>query len=424
MRDTPDAMRVGGHARPDFPPARRGVAPFDTARLDSLMDAAGLDALVATSRHSVQYLLGGYYFFFFQGRDAIGLSRYLPAVVYCRGRPDLTAYVGNRLERYEHEQGRIWTPEVETASWGTVDAMERVRAHLVRMPGPPRRIGIEAAHLPADAAGVLEAGPGGILDARLVLERLRAVKTPIELAMLREASDGVVQAMLASFAACAPGMTKAELVDLLRLEEVKRGLAFEYCLVTVGGSLNRAPSAERIAAGDILSLDSGGNYHGYIGDLCRMAILGEPDEELEELLGTVQEIQARARAAVREGVPGGAVQEAGLAGVAASPHRVRLEFLAHGMGLVQHEAPWLTGRGPVPYPGHNEDVPLEAGMVLSVETTLQHPRRGFVKLEDTVVVTAEGSEGLGDAGRGWTRAGTGRGSGFDTQQPTGKEYGR
>jgi Xaa-Pro aminopeptidase len=407
MRDTPDGARGTARARPDFPPARRGVAPFDTVRLDALMEEAGLDALVATSRHSVQYLLGGYYFFFFQGRDAIGLSRYLPAVVYRRGRPDLTAYVGNRLERYEHEQGRIWTPEIETVSWGTADAMERVRAHLTSMPGPPRRIGIEPAHLPADAFAVLDASPGILVDARLVLERLRAVKTPLEIALLREASEGVVHAMLATFAACAPGTSKAEMVERLRLEEVRRGLTFEYCLVTAGSSLNRSPSPERIAAGDIISLDSGGNCHGYIGDLCRMAILGEPDAELQDLLGTVQEIQAKARSVVRAGVPGGAVQEAGLAGVGASAYREHLEFLAHGMGLVQHEAPWLTGSGPVPYPGHNEIAPLEAGMVLSVETTLQHPRRGFVKLEDTVVVTAEGSEGLGDAGRGWTRAGTG-----------------
>lgn len=407
MRDAPDAMRGGGRPRPEFPAVRRGVAPFDTARLDALMEEAGLDVLVATSRHSVQYLLGGYYFFFFQGRDAIGLSRYLPAVVYRRGRPELTTYVGNRLERYENEQGRIWTPEIETVSWGTVDAMERVRAHLARAPGPPKRVGIEPAHLPADAAAVLAAGPGEIVDARLVFELLRAVKTPAEIAMLREASDGVVASMLATFAACAPGMTKADMVERLRREEVQRGLTFEYCLVTAGSSLNRAPSAERIAAGDILSLDSGGNFNGYIGDLCRMGILGEPDQELRDLLGVVQEIQAKARSVVRAGVPGGAVQEAGLSAVAASPHRAQLEFLAHGMGLVQHEAPWLTGRGPVPYPGHNEKLPLEAGMVLSVETTLQHPRRGFVKLEDTVVVTPEGSEGLGDAGRDWTRAGAG-----------------
>ena len=43
-----------------------------------------------------------------------------------------------------------------------------------------------------------------------------------------------------------------------------------------------------------MSLDSGGNYHGYIGDLCRMAILGEPDAELEDLLGEIETIQRAA----------------------------------------------------------------------------------------------------------------------------------
>jgi Xaa-Pro aminopeptidase len=45
-------------------------------------------------------------------------------------------------------------------------------------------------------------------------------------------------------------------------------------------------------------------------------------------------------------------------------------------------------------------------MVVSVETTLQHPKRGFIKLEDTVVVTDEGFEVYGEGGRGWNRGGT------------------
>ncbi|KIZ46788.1 hypothetical protein OO17_06205, partial [Rhodopseudomonas palustris] len=47
-------------------------APFDTGKLDRLMDEAGIDVIVATSRHNVQYLLGGYRFFFFDVMEAIG----------------------------------------------------------------------------------------------------------------------------------------------------------------------------------------------------------------------------------------------------------------------------------------------------------------------------------------------------------------
>ena len=69
------------------------------------------------------------------------------------------------------------------------------------------------------------------------------------------------------------------------VEEVNRGLTFEYCLIAAGASHNRAPSGQRWEKGDVLSVDFGGNYHGYIGDLARMAILGEPDAELDDLLG-------------------------------------------------------------------------------------------------------------------------------------------
>jgi hypothetical protein len=83
-------------------------APFDTARLDALLEDEGIDVLVGTSRHNVQYLLGGYRFFFFECLDAIGVSRYLPVVVYQKGRPDDSAYIGYQLESYEKQLGRGW----------------------------------------------------------------------------------------------------------------------------------------------------------------------------------------------------------------------------------------------------------------------------------------------------------------------------
>jgi Xaa-Pro aminopeptidase len=385
----------------------QGTPPFDAGRLDSLLEAADVDAVVTTSRQAAQYMLGGYSFPFFDHRDAIGLSRYLPVMVYVRGRPDLTAYIAHRLEKHEHQLGRFWTPIVKTVSGTTTDAIEHAVAYLRGLDVPLRRVGIEPAYLPSDSAAVLRDGLANcaLLDVSQALERLRARKSPAELALLREASERVVESMLATFAACTPGKTKAELVARLRQEEEHRDLTFEYCLITAGSGLNRAASAQPIEEGDILSLDSGGRYRGYIGDLCRMGIVGEPDSELQDLLATVDAIQQKARGKIRAGVRGGEVQSAGEEAAAASPLPRHLEFLAHGMGLVQHEAPWLTAHGPIPYAAHDAERELEAGMVLSVETTLLHPARGFIKLEDTVVVTEKGYEPLGDAGRGWNRAG-------------------
>jgi len=192
----------------------------------------------------------------------------------------------------------------------------------------------------------------------------------------------------------------------LRREETNRGLIFEYCLVAAGTSHNRAPSEQRWEQGDVLSLDSGGNYHGYIGDLARMAILGEPDAELEDLLAEIETVQRAGMKPIRPGALGREIYAAAEPLLVRSKQHNHLEFLAHGMGLVSHEAPRLTSRGPVKYPGYDADRPLESGMVVSIETTLQHPRRGFIKLEDTVVVTDSGFEVYGDSGRGWNRGGT------------------
>ena len=72
--------------------------PFDAGRLDALMEEAGIDALIVTSKHNIQYLLGGYRFFFFDHFDAIGVSRYLPILVYVKGHPERGTYIGHPME--------------------------------------------------------------------------------------------------------------------------------------------------------------------------------------------------------------------------------------------------------------------------------------------------------------------------------------
>jgi Xaa-Pro aminopeptidase len=389
-----------------------GLTPsphFDTAKLDRLLDEAGIDVLVASSKHNLAYLLDGHRHHFFAYTDAIGISRYLPLLVYPKGRPDHAAYIGNRNERdglaVRAAEGRpLWPPQIRPAASATTDAMRLAIDHLAAIGAGTRRIGVEAAFLPWDAGALLQAACPAhrLVDAHRPLERLRAVKTAAELAILRDASERVVEAMRAVMTTTPPGTTKRGILKALQREEIARGLVFEYGLVTVGTGLNRAPSDEPWREGEIMSLDSGGNLDGYVGDLCRMAVLGEPDAEARDLLAEVRAVQDAARAPVRAGLRGGDVIAAAEAALAGCASRADMTFVAHGMGMIGHEAPRLTANGPIPYPGDDADRPLEAGMVLSVETTMSHPRRGFIKLEDTVAVTADGHVGYGDAGRDWT----------------------
>ena len=382
--------------------------PFDHARLDRLMDEAGIDVVLATSKHNVQYLLGGHRANFFDYMDATGVTRYLPVFIYPKGAPEKAAYIGHRLETFQHQAKPLWTPDTQTTANGSVEAMTKAVGTLRKMGLSPKRIATEFGFLPYDASKVLRAGfpDAEWVDALYVLERQRVKKSAAELGMLKHASEAVIEAMQATIAKSAPGTTKEQVVETLRCEEMLRGLTFEYCLITCGTSMNRAPSTQKWERGDIMSIDSGGNYHGYIGDVCRMATQGEPDAELQDLLAEIETIQRAGFKAVRPGAMGNAIYAAAEPLVMKSKHHNQMEFLAHGMGMVSHEAPRLTDKGPVPYPASDAGLPLEIGSVISIETTLKHPSRGFIKLEDTVAVTDTGHEIYGEGARGWNKAGT------------------
>ena len=389
-------------------PATAEALPYDFGKLDDLMEQAGIDVLLATSKHNVRYLLGGYQFIFFSAMDAIGHSRYLPIIAYVRGAPDKTAYIANKMEGGEHANHPFWVPHLYPVAWGSLDSVSATVEHLNKLGVSPKTIGIEPGFLPSDSHAALgEAFPGGeFRDATGVLERLRAVKTPEELALLKQASEGITEAMQATIAGSGAGDTKREIIERLRREETNRGLMFEYCLLTLGSSHNRAASEQAWQQGEVLSIDSGGNLDGYIGDICRMGVLGEPDAELEDLLAEIETVQQAAFSGVRSGAQGGDMIAHAESVLRQQPNSNCTDFFAHGMGLISHEAPFLMTNHPVAYEGVDAGNPLETGMVLSVETTMLHPTRGFIKLEDTLVVRDDGYEMFGEEGRGWNRGGT------------------
>lgn len=385
--------------------ALAGIPPFNHEKLDALLEEAGLDAVLVTSKHNIQYLLGGYRFFFYSTMDAHGLSRYLPFLIYVKGHPLDTAYVGSPMEAYERDLGKFWLADADFGNMTSRQTAAAAATALKRLSPLVRHVGVESGFLPLDAYEVLRDSLSEVTltSATLPLELLRAVKTIDELKLIEQASVRVVEAMQAAIRSHGVEASKADIAATLRHEEIARGLNFDYCLIAMGQSFNRAPSNQVWQENEVLSLDSGGNLEGYIGDLCRMAVLGQPDSELEDLLGEVDDIQMSARKHIRAGVRGGDVLAEPETLVARSRHRNSLDFVAHGMGIVSHEAPWLMAQSPVPYEAYHADRPFEAGMVLSIETTLLHPRRGFIKLEDTVAVTSTGWEAYGDIGRSWNR---------------------
>jgi Xaa-Pro aminopeptidase len=403
----PIARKVGGMVSEVAELASTPASPpFNRSHLDGLMEDAGVDAVLATSPHNVRYLLGGYEYFMYALADSIGLSRYLPAVAYRRGRPDETLYVGAGNEAWGTDATPLWVDETRLVSWGVGDTARELATWIEQHVPSGGRIGVELPYLPAEAHTILSSGrPGGLVDATELLEELRAVKRPHELDIMRRSSTAVVDAILATFAGTAVGDTKAEIFERLRQEETRRGLTFCYALVAAGASTHRGPSPQALVAGDVLSLDSGAMADGWVADLARMGIAGEPTPRHHELLAQVDAVQQAARTHVRAGARGGDIFWTANAALAGCPDGDHMSFLAHGTGLVTHEAPRLTATGSPPYPAAHADRPLREGMVISIESQVVDPVLGFIKLEDTLIVTGDGPEPVADHGRGFNPIG-------------------
>jgi Xaa-Pro aminopeptidase len=154
------------------------------------------------------------------------------------------------------------------------------------------------------------------------------------------------------------------------------------------------PGARRLAAGDLVLLDFGGILDGYCVDLTRMVVLGQAGTRQAALYDAVHAAQSAAIASVRAGVPAAAVDEAARSVLDARGFGdAFLHGTGHGLGLEVHELPRISRAD-----SGATDV-LEAGMVCTIEPGAYVNGLGGVRLEDDVLVTADGCEVLTDAPR-------------------------
>jgi Xaa-Pro aminopeptidase len=126
-----------------------------------------------------------------------------------------------------------------------------------------------------------------------------------------------------------------------------------------------------------------------------MGALGQPSALAREMHAACVEVQDAVRRLLRPGVRYGDVADGGNA--ALQQRRIagaEAHLTSHGIGMVSHEQPTLN------VPAQRERT-LQAGHVCSVETEYLHPDVGHVKIEDTIAITPDGSEGYGDLGRDW-----------------------
>jgi Xaa-Pro aminopeptidase len=365
-------------------------APTDalSRRLQTIRDTmAGrsIDALVITSLPNVLYLTN------FSGTSAI-------AVLTCDRLLFITdfRYVTSMTESRE----RPWScPGLELV---TVDgSYDATLAATLRALGAAR-IGFEAAHLSvsryrwindAVSADALE-----LVPTEGIVERARACKDAYEVATLREAARRLSAVAKAVLEAIVPGQTERDVAAFVDRRIHDAGFdkpAFDT-IVASGphAALPHArPSERKLTGGDLIVLDFGGVYDSYCVDLTRTISMGRASGRARSVHGAVLAAHDRAIAEVKAGrspfdVDAAARTSLGEAGMeAAFGHAT-----GHGLGLEVHEEPRIVRRRPDVAVGD----PLAEGMVFTIEPGAYFPGWGGVRIEDDVVVTADGAEVLTD----------------------------
>ncbi|MDA0252117.1 MAG: Xaa-Pro peptidase family protein [Actinomycetota bacterium] len=221
-----------------------------------------------------------------------------------------------------------------------------------------------------------------------VLAALRMVKDAHEIEALRTAGAAIdrVHAQVPQF--LRPGRTEAEIAADITNAIVAEGHS-EAAFVIVGSGPHGADphhecSDRELRPGDIVVIDIGGPVEpGYNSDCTRTYSLGEPDPEVAGQYAVLQRAQAAAVAAVRPGVSAESIDAAARDVLAqAGLAEYFVHRTGHGIGLSVHEEPYIVA---------GNDQPLAEGMAFSVEPGIYLPGRWGARIEDIVIVTADGA---------------------------------
>ncbi|MBI3998769.1 MAG: aminopeptidase P family protein, partial [Armatimonadetes bacterium] len=230
----------------------------------------------------------------------------------------------------------------------------------------------------------------GFVPGAEVMAPVRMIKTPDEIEAMRRSAATADVAVDAAFAACKPEITELAVTRAIHEAFGAQGVP-EVSFATVGSGSNSAyphhsSSDRQLRAGEPVLVDLGGRLGGYSSDITRMAYLGEPSARYRDIHTIVEHAVRAGMDAVKPGAPLAAVDRAARAVIETAGYgRSFTHRTGHGIGITGHEPPSVT---------HLNEMPIQEGMVFSVEPGIYLEGEFGVRLEEIVVVTAKGAERL------------------------------
>lgn len=224
-----------------------------------------------------------------------------------------------------------------------------------------------------------------------ILDALRLRKDATELDAIERAVAVAEIAMHNLLPQIRLGQTEKEVAAMLARELISAGadaLAFDPIVSTGpnGASPHAVPTDRALQKGDLLILDWGALIDGYVSDITRTFALGPIADELRQVYEVVRTANEAGRAAAKPGRSGEEIDAATRAVIDNAGYGdYFIHRTGHGLGMEAHENPSIVR-------GHTD--PLPPGAVFTIEPGIYLPGRGGVRIEDNVVITADGSHTL------------------------------
>jgi Xaa-Pro dipeptidase len=353
------------------------------AKCVDAMGEEGLDGLIAMSPENFAYVAG-----FIVPSQPVLRWRHAAVVMTPDGQTalytvDMEASTVRSLE--PDADVRIWEEFAE-------DAMPVLGTLLRDLGLEGGRVGLETDYLPARDLERLSALLPRVTweAAHPIFNRLRLIKTPRELALMRRVARITDGAIKEAFESVQPGDTEMDLAGAVTTALYQRGADDFKWLILASGERsqypNVGPTDRRLNRGDLVRLEVFGMLDGYHAGICRTAVVQEPSDEVRKIWSNIVACRDLIWDGLRDGASGATIY-----GEVADRFRSQgwepLSFVGHGIGLFVHEEPYI---------GRHGDAELGAGMVLGTEPVVLVPGAYGFQVKDVVAVTEGGCDVLSD----------------------------
>jgi Xaa-Pro aminopeptidase len=353
------------------------------ARARKELAERGVDALLLGPGADLYYLTG---------YQAPPLERLTLLVLPATGDPRLVVPALEAPLARDHLGGL----DLEVTAWQeTEDPVALVRATLDAAGAATGRLGVGDRLWSSFLLRLQAALPGAAFQvASTVTRQLRMRKDPEEVEALARAAAAIDRVVDGLEGLRWAGRTELELAADIQAA-IREGHD-EVCFAIVGAgrggaSPHHVASGRVIRPGDAVVVDIGGRLDGYCSDTTRTLVVGEPPAGFQETYAVLHAAQLAGCAAVAAGVPAEAVDAACRQVIDAAGHRQHfIHRTGHGIGLEEHEDPYIVAGNPEP---------LEPGMTFSVEPGIYLPGRFGARIEDIVACTDQGVRRLNTTSR-------------------------